>query len=197
MAYYGNYNEDDYIDYGRLASLFIVFGVISLLTAWIFSMDKEKVLSSSFRPHSTGAGVVRGPIDVKKDDTSFRVEVTANLPLQSWAFVEGQVLDANQQYLFSFGKEFWHEQGRDSDGAWREQDTKYSINITLPKKGRYYLKFVSDSNKNPNQVTVTLHQKRGSSLPHIIFGVITLLIGIVLNEIKNATLINLAMTGVE
>lgn len=212
--------QPDGIDFGQLATVFIVFGLLSLLTAAVFSTQTETTTNTQFRPGSaslykpatagpvpkTDNGLVPyrpndkaapskpadkiaavGPITVRKYNESYRVNVKANMPVQSWSFIEGQVVNHNKEYLFSFGKELWHESGRDADGYWREADNEYSVNITFPKPGTYYLHFVTQTNKLPKNIKVTVEKRLGSSLPHLWFGIIVLIIGIVLNEMKNRT----------
>ena len=184
-------NNPDRVDLGKIATVFIVFGLISLLTAWIYSMETEKIIDTAFRPaESSSQSAEIGPINVRKNNESYAISIQANLSSQSWANIEGQVLDSNKQYLFSFGKELSRYSGRDSEGSWSEVENAYSMNVTFPKYGVYYLQFNTESDRIPNVVKVVVSKKRGSSLPHLWFGIIALLIGIVINEIKNRTITN-------
>jgi hypothetical protein len=180
-------NDPNKVDLGKVASVFIVFGIIGLITAWVYSMETGEVLSRTFQPSQYGKEVTYGPLRVEKRGAVYEVSIDAKMPVNSWSFVEGQVLDQNREYLFSFGKELWHERGRDSDGTWQEAEDEYSMEITFPEAGTYYLSFKTESNRQPYDVKVTVAKQRGSSLPHLWFGIITLVIGIVLNEKRNAT----------
>ncbi len=100
------------------------------------------------------------------------------------------MLDNQKEYLFSFGKELWHETGND-DGALGEADEAYEMKFTVAEPGDYYLKIKTQGDYTPGVITVSLASTVGSSVPHFAFGVITLLIGIVLNEVSNRTLIRL------
>jgi hypothetical protein len=200
-------SEDD-IDLGKVATVFIVFGIVSLITAWIFSMETERLFSDTVRTYaypsastqhpvageqeeSRDAAII-GPIAVQKYKEVYEITIASSLPKNSWTFVEGEVLDAKKDYLFSFGKELWHEAGYDSDGAWQESDNSYSIKLTFPKPGQYYLNLKTDGSYNPDAVRVTISKKRGSVIPHVVFAIFTLVIGIVLNEIRNKTLSGMA-----
>jgi hypothetical protein len=54
--------------------------------------------------------------------------------------VELTLLDANENYLFSFGDSFWHEEGWDSEGRWSEGRTKSSLRFILKEAGEHYLR---------------------------------------------------------
>jgi hypothetical protein len=183
-------SHPDHVDLGKLATVFIIFGLLSLLTAWIYSMETEKIANASFRPSKiSGISAEVGPINVRKHNESYSINIKASLYSQSWSSIQGQVLDSNKQYLFSFGKELSYYTGRDSEGSWSELDNDYSMNVTFPKPGAYYLQFDTESNVIPKNVKVKVTKKRGSSIPHMWFGIIVLIIGIVMNEIKNRSLI--------
>lgn len=201
-------SSEDGVDLGKVATVFIVFGILSLITAWIFSMETQRLFSDTVRTYvypsvptqhaiageqEEGKDVATiGPITVQKYKEVYEITIASSLPENSWAFVEGEVLDAEKDYLFSFGKELWHETGYDSDGAWRESDNNYSMKLTFPQPGQYYLNLKTEGSYNPDAVQVTISKKRGSSIPHMVFGIFTLLIGIILNEIRNKTLSRMA-----
>ena len=191
------------LDLGKIATVFIVCGFLSLFTAWVFSWETEQVfnrtVSAPYRwdgpkPEEIIKDVTTlGPIFVAKNREVFAIRLTAPLPANTWAFLEGEILDAEKEYLFSFGKEIWHETGRDSDGAWQESDLDYTMKVTFPQSGVYYLKLKANGSHDVTAIAVTISKRRGSSLPHLIFGISTLLVGLVLNEMRNKTLTTLAM----
>ena len=187
-----SYDADaDKVDLGKIATVFIIFGLLGLLTAWIYSMNTERIGNISFRPTGASSSSAEiGPLTVRKHNETYSVSVNANLASQSWASIEGQVLNSSKEYLYSFGKELSYYSGRDYEGGWAELENTYSINITFPKPGIYYLKFNTQSNRLPRSVSVKISKKRGSSIPHMWFGIISLIIGIALNEAKNRTFRN-------
>jgi hypothetical protein len=197
------------INLGKVATVFIAFGILSLITAWIFSMETQRLFSDTVRtyvsPSVPSQEVVAGeqedanknvatigPITVQKYKEVYKITIASSLPNDNWVFVEGEVLDAEKEYLFSFGKELWSETGYDDEGAWRESDNSYSMKITFPQPGQYYLNLKSSGSYNPDTVQVTISKKLGSSIPHMVFGIFTLLIGISLYEIRNKTLSKMA-----
>jgi hypothetical protein len=201
-------SSEDGVDLGKVATVFILFGILSLITAWVFSMETERLFSNTVRTYVSpsvpsqqavageqddGKDVATiGPITIQKYKEVYEITIVSSLPENSWAFVEGEVLDAEKDYLFSFGKELWHETGYDDEGAWRESDNSYSMKLTFPQPGQYYLNLKSSGSYNPDAVQVTISKTRGSSIPHFVFGTVTLLIGIVLNEVRNQTLSKIA-----
>ncbi len=187
-----NKPKDGQVDLFKLAIIFAFFGVLSLITAAHFRGKGDEVVKLSGAPEDTIIQQPATPFLVKRNNEVFDISVRANLPLQSWSFIEGQILDANQEYLFSFGKELWFEEGRDSQGYyWKQKDTQYSLDITLPQTGLHHVQFLIDSEQAPSNVRIEMYRQTGSSIPHFWFGVICLVIAICLNEQKNWTISNL------
>ncbi|MFC1749022.1 hypothetical protein ACFL2V_09480 [Pseudomonadota bacterium] len=187
MTFYKD-NFDDEIDLGKIASVFFLFGVLSLLMSWYYSSDAETLYKESVRLNPNTPELLLGPMKVAKKNTAYEITVKTDLNINSWAFVEGEILDQNKDYLYSFGKELWHESGYDSDGSWTESNNDYSLDVTFPTAGVYYLKFKSEAQRPPRSVTIKVARSHGSALPHFWFGVLSIIIGIVLNEFKNRTI---------
>ncbi len=184
-------NDSNHVDLGKVATVFIVFGLLGLLTAWVYSMQTQRIANVAFHPTGiAGNSAEIGPINARKHNESYTISIKALLSSQSWSHIEGQVLNSNKQYLFAFGKELSHYSGRDSEGAWTELDNGYSIDVTLPKPGAYYLKVSTQGDRTPSNVQVKVSKRRGSSIPHMWFGIIAILIGIILNEVQNRTIRN-------
>ncbi len=204
----GTPSSEDGVDLGKVATVFIIFGILSLITAWVFSMETQRLFSDTVRtyvspsvPSQRAVAVAQekgrdvatiGPITVQRYKEVYEISIASSVPENTWSFIEGEVLDAEKDYLFSFGKELWSEAGYDDEGAWRESDNSYSMKLTFPQPGQYYLNLKSSGSYNPDAVQVTISKKRGSSIPHFVFGIITLLIGLVLNEIRNKTILRIA-----
>lgn len=180
-------HHSDSVDLGKIATVFIVFGFLSLLTSLIYSFETETVFDRSVNTNNQYAPPEIGPIYVSKYRESYNIEVKANLNSQSWFYIQGEVLDIYRNYLFSFGQELSKYSGYDSDGSWQEKVDNYSINITFPKPGAYYLKFDTSSNESPGVFKLKVNKKIGSSLPHLYFGILLIIIGIIVYERKNRT----------
>lgn len=207
-----NSNNDNGLDFVKLSYVFIFWGVIGLFTSFHYnsSMGHTKynftpaVKNISSWGHQTNKyapppdnliGPIAaepeepsnliGPIKVKKRMEVYQISIRAHLRQQSWSFIEGEVLDEDENYLFSFGKELWYESGRDSEGRWVENQNSFDIKVTFPKPGLYYLNFKTDSNVSPDNIDVTVTKIRGSALPHFWFGVFALIAGVSLNIFGN------------
>jgi hypothetical protein len=186
----------DEVDLGKVASLFIIFGILGLVTAWVFSWESKEIFNGAVRPAFSAEDAVQeddnaepiGPLTVQKYKEVYTISITSSVPDGAWTFVEGEVLDANKEYLFSFGKELWQESGYDDEGAWREAENHYKMNITFPQPGQYYVKLKAQGNYAPDSVHVKISKRLGSSIPHMVFGIVCLLIGVVINEIRNGTI---------
>lgn len=171
---------------GHLALLYLAFAVLCFFTSLFFAQGSER---RQVRLNTPGDQLI--PLEVKKDNSVYEVTVSApRLPVNSWAFLEGQVLDADKEYLFSFGDELSYYAGRDSEGPWTELKDSYATKLTIPKAGSYYLKFIDETSRRGDSVyaSVTVSKLRGSSLPYTLAGVVAFIIAVVLNEIENRTI---------
>ena len=180
--------NDDTIDWGKVATVCMLVGVVSLLTAWVYSFDGAKVLDVRVTPKAGAQAAISGPINVAKYNETYTITITASMRSRSWSFIEGQVLDYNKNYLFSFGKDLWDEEGRDADGYWRDINNTYDITVTFPKPGAYYIRLQSEYNKAPRNVTIRVYRQLGSGIPHFWLGILALLAGVLLNEFQNRTI---------
>lgn len=183
------------IHWGHVAMVFIAFAILYFATAAFYD------LSTDTKKYTIRADQTVGPIVSTKANTVVQISVH-NLSLrQNWAFVETSVVDQNGNLVTSFGGDTFHESGYDSEGSWTEAKTENDVKVVLPARGRYFLKFkVSGGDKfqrtgtdktESTRLRVAVDQKRGGSTILNVLGIIILVIGVVLNEIRNRTVINL------
>jgi hypothetical protein len=208
---------DGPVDLGRVAIVFICFGLLGLITAFVLSWPSETYFSSRLtqsapslpkaaaqadpeldaeeaaeaKAHPVLNYALVGPFVVRKANQVLLVRVQADMAKDGWTFVESEVLDARKDYLFSFGKELWHETGVDDEGPWTESDRDYEMKITIPVRGTYYLNIKTQGDQTPDTLYVSIGSAIGSSLPHLWFGIVVLGIGLVLNEVANRTILRL------
>lgn len=158
----------------RFAQVFLAYAALCFITAIILNWGTQSL--SETLPAEGGTV---GPLEVPKDNTVYLVEVRSDVDQNSWTYVGGSVLDSNQQYLFGFGDEFWHESGRDSEGYWSESKTEYDLKLTMPTQGTYFLKFDTDAKsvvESPISVKVT--KKVGSYIAHMWLGVCAMIVAV-------------------
>lgn len=64
--------------------------------------------------------------------------------------------------------------------------------MTFQEPGQYYLKIKTQNNPNGGDpIEVTVRKTLGSSIPHMVFGIIALCLGVLCNEIRNKTLLRI------
>lgn len=165
-------------------------GVVSLLTAAWFTAG-ERLLVDRLPPE----GGVVGPIQITEPNTVLEVKVRQSLNLpggssygtrSTWSFVSGEVLDAEQEYLFGFGDELWKESGYDGT-YWTESKDDYEVKVTIPESGTFYLGFTTElpqigraAGGSPGPIAVRVERKRGSAIPHFVFGICAILLGLLM-----------------
>lgn len=187
----------DTLDLGAIGIALMIWGGLGFLFALHFSgieqkdlyqvtpVPKIETLLANKRNVDRPAYQV-GPIVVEQPGEVFEINVRANLPDNHWSFIEVELLDGNEEYLYSFGQELWRESGRDSDGNWSESRRDFETKLTFPVTGFYYLNFIveSKSNKDPKSINVTVIKRKGSDIPHFWAAMLSLITGLILVEIK-------------
>lgn len=185
------------VNWGKVGLALFAWGMISFLIAGYFAIsqktdryDISMLQNSSQNKMNVKPGVQPanqiGPILVEKPGETFEIFVRSGVPANRWAFIETEIVDQNEEYLYSFGQELWHETGRDSDGAWRERRSNFDTNITFPQPGLYYINFwTNKSYKTRNdKMRVVISKRNGSSVLHNWLGIILIVIGLVMIEIQ-------------
>ncbi len=131
-----------------------------------------------------------GPFRINASSTVLTIDLKSSLPINTWSFIEAELLDHDKDYIFSFGDELWHENGYD-DGPWEEAHDNYGMKLTIPSPGAYYINIKTQGSVTPNHIAVRVSRRLGSSIPHFAFGMISLMVAFVLNETKNRTAMRL------
>jgi len=114
-----------------------LFGLLCIVTALVLSGSGKRELKAKLPPE----GGQVGPVVVKKANTVLAINVEQQFRVDGWSYLEGEVLDADENYLFGFGDELWAESGYD-EGNWHEEKNDYDLYVTIPEPGTYYLGFV-------------------------------------------------------
>lgn len=160
--------------------LFLVVGIF-VLSVFLFSGEKSSPVSQRYF-ESTG---VFGPIAVKKKNALYEITITNYVDVGQWSYVGISVLDENKNYLYGLSDEMWSEEGRDSDGAWRESRTGSTTSVVFKEPGNYYLELEIDkSNRSEKNVQISVVEKKGGSLPFWIGAAVLLGLGLVLMELE-------------
>lgn len=103
-------SPEEGVPLGKLATVFILFGLLSLLTAWVFSISIGQQLHHVVTPAISSSPIndesqeiaIIGPLMVLKYREVYTIQLASKLSENSWSFVEGEVLNARKEYLFSF-----------------------------------------------------------------------------------------------
>jgi hypothetical protein len=187
--------EDDRVHLGKLALVFIGFAILYLATAYYFDLTDQTKTESSVT-----TGQLYGPIETTSKNTLIEIELINPDVHNSWSFVQTTVLDEKKRYVTGFGSNFFHESGRSYEGNWVESEARGDVKITLPDPGKYFLKFaVSGARTNDRtgqdltqkgRLDVTVRHKKGTSAFYLILGLAILVIGVILNEVRNQTIIS-------
>lgn len=157
------------------SGLLIVLSIVCFITAFTFgSYSGAPPTVLKIPVEDLKEGKIVGKIEPTREFASYQVELRH--PISSrhqWSQVTGEVLDANQNTLFSFGEELW----ADFEG----NKVSFSANFNFPKKDTYYLKLSVEMPPNviePPQLEVTYGQTAGSGVMFIWLGAFAAIGGI-------------------
>ena len=155
-----------------------IFCLLFFITA--FKIDSSVEASKKYYDISEGA--YYGPIVIKDKPKVCKIHASTYGLNKSSFYLSGEVLDEDKETLFEFGKEFWHEDGYDSEGYYSEGDYNSDIDLTFDKAGKYYIQFHSNNvlktEKMPHDVSIKIELKKGSALPYLYFGILGVIIAI-------------------
>lgn len=166
--------------------VFFLFSVLCIISA--FWLDSPLTEKTYVLPEN---GQKIGPYEVTDNSAVYEFKLYQDLELNSWSYLTLELLDQDSSYIYGFGKDLWHEDGRDSDGYWRESNLDYNIKCTIDKKGVYYFNVLSELSRE-NMGTIIrfkVSELRGSSLAFYWQALFSLVIAIIINEINRRTLI--------
>ena len=158
------------------ALILMVYGLLCWLMNFYFA--------SGYEPEQARMpleGGMFGPFTVDDPASTYQISVRQrSIALKVWNAVDIDVLDAEKNYLFSFGEEFWHESGYD-DGNWDESKKQMNMKVHFEKAGVYFLAVSAESNAAPrygNGYDISVKRSRGSSLAFKWLGIVSLALGV-------------------
>ncbi len=155
----------------QVGALLIGFAILCFITSLVMGSSTGEVINVKVNKET-----VLGPVNNKKANTVYLVKVYQNLGNRASNYIGVDILNANKEFLFAFGKELWWEEGYDSDGRWTEGTKNVEMKITLKDVGEHYFRVSPDGSAGGMHVTV--EQRRGSSLPHFTMGIVSIIAGI-------------------
>lgn len=132
-------------------------GGAALFTALVLMLPLGGSGGTDYPSNATvsATGGMLGPIAV--DEGSW-VDVEVKQDIQGasgsykrWSFVTIELLDAQKEYLSSFGGEFWNYAGYDDGYYWTEDDEFYETTLWMPA-GTYHVRLKTESNVDPSEL---------------------------------------------
>ena len=168
------------IFYNNLCVIMVIFCIASFLTS--YNLEYKSIASKNY--YNLTEGAIYGPIKVKKGQSKICTIKAIFYGSNTSTYLTGEVLDKDKETLYEFGKDFWHEDGYDSEGYWSEADRKMKADLTFNQEGEYYIQFGTENNGIYN-ISIQLNVKKGSGIPHFCMGMVVLIILIFIFYIYN------------
>lgn len=161
--------------------IFLVFAIICFMTSFYFDRETRTIYKGAI---SQSGGVV-GPFKVTESNSVLTISINQWLSGKQANSITIKVLDEEKKRLFSSNKELWSDYGYDSEGSWSEKDNKVELKATFKKIGRYYLSVESETSQGYlAPLNVIIKKRGGSSIPHMVTGIIALIIALGLYYLK-------------
>lgn len=191
-------NEDveEYREKGTLRAIgwvVTLFGGFSMFSALFFTSQ----LGAPIKGKLTKEGGLTEAFVTPKKNTVVKIEVQQPiLRDNNWSFVTGEILDSEQELLFSFAEELWRETGYSEGQFWRETKNKFDLKVTLPDPGTYYIHLETERKPIRNtggrvytrfgDVYWKVTALNGSTVPIFAGGLIGLIFGVILLQIAKS-----------
>lgn len=171
----------DKLFFNNICIIICVFCIVCYCTALSLQKSSKQHYEFSSLPNNA----IVGPIKINDKSAVYKVTATF-YGNNSAVYLSGEVLDADKDTIYEFGKDLWHESGYDSEGYWSESERQMVAYLTFSEKGTYYLQFNSDNNYNLNNLLIRLDLQKGSSVAHsqvgTIFMILIMIAGYFLNK---------------
>ncbi len=124
------------------AGLLAGAGALSLISSIAIksTVESDQLLSNQVTFQDAGEQSL-GQIRIEDTPTllRFNSRLTSRLQANRYAEFEVGLTDTEEQYVGGYYVEFWHETGRDSDGAWRESVYRINRDLRIEEPGTYNL----------------------------------------------------------
>lgn len=179
------------IAFASIFSLIVGFFIMMMLESTLLEIPNQQVTQNSI-----AKSVNLGSITLDKKGL-VEFAFTSSRQHQNGSFEANLVIkDSDNAIVTELPINFWRESGRDSDGAWVEDQYGDAPRIILPNKGKYQLTLVPSALKTWKSITVraTVTRNVVSFLP-IILGSLLLVLLIILLVKKRSNFIRKS-TGV-
>ena len=173
----------------------IGFSILCFVTSFTFSFDAGKAITFQTPVKGSSEGY---PFKVPENNSVYLatiVQSSGGLPNNSgWSDIEIEIMDKNENGLFSFGGDIWRASGYD-EGHWVESKNKFKIKFTIPQKGDYLIGVTAENNVRNvhgfnSPITVTIKPKVASTLPFLITGIFAFIGGVIVGYINNKEAVN-------
>lgn len=142
----------------KYAWTLLIFSIFCLFTSFSFNTSQ---INLNFKDG------VFGPLTVNQENSVYKTFVRQYLPYYGATdYINVEVLDKNKEYLFSFGKELYTEEGYDDEGKWTEIVDNFESKFVLKNKGEYYFKIQNENKNLMNLASMAVWNVSSSPIPH-------------------------------
>jgi ribosomal protein S27E len=150
------------MSFGGFAALFLVLTIASLFFGT--KTNEFRVSASAYLKQKNQEGYLSKPIEVEQSticQLKFRAPVK-----NSWVYLQGLLLDEDEQPLLSFAEEISYYHGRSGGESWSEGSTRGSQIFRIDKPGTYRLALRGEGGRgnrgrNPRGEPVTVRVYQG------------------------------------
>ncbi len=175
-------NTSNDVMLGSVASVFIIFSLISFATSYFYSQNKPFSLKRDVVMYEGKEYIKLSVLNIYEKQEVYQISIVADLALGAWASINGQVFDQQNKYIFSFGQDVSNYPDMNDDD---DPQNIFSVTTTFSQQGQYYFLIGAANNFDLQKIDVSIFKKRGSPVPHFILGCFLFIMGILIREIKS------------
>lgn len=164
-------------------NLLLICAIAAIVFFWnAISLCGDTAIKT-YEPNYLNENTTFGPIVIDKKPRIFKIKANFFGRMSS-SYLTAEVQDEDGETLYEMGKDFWHEEGYDSEGYWSESDSDLSAYLTFKDKGTYQLQFSTDEG-NMKDISISIKEIKKSYVPFYMFGSLLLFIVLIVFYLLN------------
>ncbi|OSM07142.1 hypothetical protein [Magnetofaba australis] len=179
------------IDFGLAGLLCLALALLYVLTGAGLSTSSKSVQLNQLSLYPN----TYGPFTIQRKSQPVEFSIHVNQSQQSWTAIDSELIDKpGGSAITGFSGDLWRESGRDSDGAWSDEQTEATMRLTLSGPREYYLRLkvrqgaITDVGNGRDAtlsapISIRLDYLRGSSASYDKGALLLLILGLVLDRI--------------
>jgi hypothetical protein len=157
--------------YSLLGVMCLFFGALGLGFGFVASRTGDRTVSVNVSVDKAKPPiVVPVTFDQPGRPAVVKIWLQSNLPANTFADIDVDIISPDGSETFLFDHDFWHETGRDEDGVWTEKDTFGTDTFVPTQKGEHKMEFTLGETQGVNTATLKVEILKNHVMPGWLLG---------------------------